>query len=272
MSNLAEERHYEVVKANALIQKTRFSLSVQEQKVVLYLISRIIPEDDNFKLYEFDIKEFCRICGIDGDNGKNYADLKKAIKSLADKSIWITLENGRETLLRWIEKPYIEPKSGTVRIRLDSDMKPFLLQLKERFTHYTLYYVLAMRSKYSIRLYELLKSHEYRKRCEFSIDEFKKIMGAENYKQHVELKRYVLEIALREINEFGDIFVVYELEKTGRKFTKIRFIIKPKTEIRERLDAWIKIEERITPKQVSGQMNLFMPEYARTAETKGAAQ
>ena len=28
------------------------------------------------------------------------------------------------------EKPYIEKNNGTIKIRLDSDMKPFLLQLK----------------------------------------------------------------------------------------------------------------------------------------------
>ena len=34
-----------VRKANALIQKSRFSLTTQQQKVILYLISRISPQD-----------------------------------------------------------------------------------------------------------------------------------------------------------------------------------------------------------------------------------
>ena len=55
-----------------------------------------------------------------------------------DKSVWIKLDEDEETLLRWIEKPYVNKKSGTIKIRLDEDMKPFLLQLKENFTQYEL--------------------------------------------------------------------------------------------------------------------------------------
>ena len=101
---LKELRGKTVVKANELIQKSRFNLSLQQQKIVLYLISQITPYDEDFKLYEFSISEFCRVCGIDETSGKNYQDLKAAIKEIADKSLWITLED-EETLLRWIEKP-----------------------------------------------------------------------------------------------------------------------------------------------------------------------
>ena len=93
-----ELRNNTVIKANELIQKSRFSLSLQQQKVVLYLISQITPFDEDFKLYEFSIVEFCKVCGIDYDSGKNYADLKAAIKEIADKSVWIKTEDDEETL------------------------------------------------------------------------------------------------------------------------------------------------------------------------------
>ena len=119
-------RDNRVTKANELIQKSRFNLSLQQQKIVLYLISQITPYDEDFKLYDFSIPEFCRVCGIDCNNGKNYKDLKTALKEIRDKSIWVTLPDGRETTLAWIEKPYIEPKNGVVQVRLDKDMKPYL--------------------------------------------------------------------------------------------------------------------------------------------------
>lgn len=98
-----EIRNNTVVKANELIQKSRFSLTLQQQKIVLYLISQITMYDEDFKLYEFSIVEFCKVCGIDYESGKNYADLKAAIKEIADKSVWIRLANGKQTLVRWIE-------------------------------------------------------------------------------------------------------------------------------------------------------------------------
>ena len=91
-STYLELRNKTVVKANELIQKSRFNLSLQQQKMVLYLISQISPYDEDFKLYEFSIPEFCRVCGIDMTSGKNYQDLKQAIKEIADKSLWINID------------------------------------------------------------------------------------------------------------------------------------------------------------------------------------
>ena len=118
--NYITVRDKSVVKANDLIQKSRFSLSLLQQKIVLYLISQITAFDTDFKEYEFDIREFCQVCGIDFDNGGNYGYLKEQIKAIADKSLWIKIQD-EETLLRWIEKPYINKKNGTIRIRLDDN-------------------------------------------------------------------------------------------------------------------------------------------------------
>ena len=97
--NYVALREKQVVKANDLIQKSHFSLSLLQQKIVLYLISQIEYTDKEFRLYEFDIREFCKVCGIDFDNGGNYTYLKEQIKEIADKSLWITIED-EETLLR----------------------------------------------------------------------------------------------------------------------------------------------------------------------------
>ena len=91
-----------VFKSNDLIQKSRFNLSLQEQKILLYLISQITPYDEDFQLYEFSVSDFCRICGMSPTAGGNYTELKAAIKSICDKSLWIQLAEGEETLLRWI--------------------------------------------------------------------------------------------------------------------------------------------------------------------------
>jgi plasmid replication initiation protein len=201
------QREYEVVKANTLVQRSKFYLTTQEQKIILYLVSKIKPNDEEFKLYEFSIHEFCNVCEIDYDNGKNYKNIKETLRLLADKSIWVTLDDGRETILRWVERPYIEPQSGIIQIKLDNLMMPYLMQLRDNYTKYSLYFVLAMKSQYSIRLYELLKSYEFRGGCEFDIDDFKKKMGAEKYKQHNDFKRNVLDIAIKEINGHSDISV-----------------------------------------------------------------
>ena len=251
-----------VVKANELIQKSRFNLSLQQQKIVLYLISQITPYDEDFKLYEFSIAEFCRVCGIDYTSGKNYTDLKQAIKEIADKSLWITIED-EETLLRWIEKPYLNKNSGTIKIRLDEDMKPFLLQLKQNFTQYELLWTLHFRSKYTIRLYELIKSihfHELESYTrEFGLDELRRMLGAEKYTTYQTFKSRVLLPAVNEINAYSDKNVEYEPIKSGKAVVRIAFTISTKDAMER-----IKLQSDIEREFGLDQMTLW-----ETLEEKG---
>lgn len=237
-----------VFKGNDLIQKSRFDLSLQQQKVILFIISKIERGDSEFKMYEFSISEFCRVCGIDFANGKNYANLKAAIKGIADRSVWIKLENGTETLLRWIEKPYIDRGSGTIRIRLDRDMKPYLLNLKNNYTRYELFWIISFCSKYTIRFYELINCvhfcdlSSYKK--EFDLDEMKLLLGAEKYRTYQSFKERVLEPCIKEVNEKSDKIASYETVKTGRAITKIILSISTK-DFRERAKLAKEIEGKL---------------------------
>lgn len=223
-------RYNTVIKANSLIQRSRFSLSTQQQKIVLYIISMIEPEDEDFKLYEFKITEFCKVCGIDSQSDI-YNILRTQIKTISDKSLWIELEDGTETIVRWIEKPYIDKHSGTIKIKLDNDMKPYLLQLKEKFTKYELIYTLNFKSKYSIRLYEYLKSIHYHKLKPYTktipIDKFKLLLD-NPYDDFKNFHTRVLQPAQKEINAYSDIIFNYELLRQGRKVVSITITIESK--------------------------------------------
>lgn len=254
-NKIAVLRNQTVVKANDLIQKSRFNLSLQQQKIVLYLISQIKYDDDEFKLYDFSIVDFCRVCGIEIEGGKSYAELKNAIQEIANKSIWVKLENGKETLLRWIEKPYIDGGgSGTIQIKLDNDMKPYLLQLKEKYTRYELIYTLHFRSKYTIRLYELIKSLHYNERDKYSrvfeVEELKKLMGAENYTQTGAFKTWALKPAINEINLYSDKTIHVKELHQGRKITHFKIFIETKPAA-ERLLIRAEIEEEMGFNQLS---------------------
>lgn len=230
--NYIELRNKMVVKANDLIQKSRFDLSLQQQKIILFLISHIEPSDKEFKLYEFSVIDFCQVCGIDYTAGKNYKDIKKAIKEIADKSVWIKTQDDEETLLRWVEKPCINKNSGTIKIRLDEDMKPYLLQLKKNFTQYELIYTLQFKSKYTIRLYELIKSIHYRELEEykrvFKTEDIKELLNGEKYTQYRDFKQRVLIPSIREINENSDKQVFMNEIKKGKKVEYIELLVKTK--------------------------------------------
>lgn len=120
--------------AYELVQESLYSLSLQQQRTVLYLISLLSAYDNNnFELYEFSVQEFYGVCGFDEAKGQGYQDLKDIIKEICDKRIWVTLDNGQKTVLRWIEKVYIDAAAGLVQVQFDKYMMPYLLQLKKTF-------------------------------------------------------------------------------------------------------------------------------------------
>jgi plasmid replication initiation protein len=242
-TKIKETRSYQVVKANELIQKSRFTLKVQEQKIILFLISKIKPEDMELKEHIFKIQDFCTVCGLDAYSGANYTNIKQTLKHLRDKSIWITLADGYEITLSWFDYIKIKKDSGTIIIKISDSMKPYLIQLKNQYTQYELLYILAMKSQYSLRLYEILKSYENFHKHTFEIDELKKRLSAEHYNLFADFQRNVLDIALREINDFSDINVEYKIIKESRRFAKIEFFIEIEKDITERVKTWTRIEE-----------------------------
>jgi len=243
---LQELREYKIVKANELIQRSRFSLTAQEYKIISYLISKIKPNDIEFKHCEFKIGEFCEICGIDQYNGKNFSNIKSAIQKLSDKSLWVKSDDGtKEILFRWIDNAVIDYKSGMVLMIINEFMKPFLLQLKEKFTQYGLYYILPMKSQYSMRLYELLKSREYIGNWKVELGEIKRRLSAENYNRYPDFRRKAIDTALREINDFSDISVSYTVAKQGNKVTHLVFQIRGKTDILERTRTYARIDDAL---------------------------
>lgn len=76
MDEIIESREMFVAKSNALIQRSRYSLTLQQQRILLFLISKIKPTDTPEETYTFSIEEFCKVCGITASTGDYYKTIK----------------------------------------------------------------------------------------------------------------------------------------------------------------------------------------------------
>lgn len=238
-------RENKVTKANALIQKSRYHLSKIEQRVILYIISKISPEDSEFKQYEFNIPDFCRICGLEDIDG-HHKQLKDTLLRLCNSKIWVK-EGKKLFTLGWLAYAEIVEGSGTVAVEIDPRMKPYLLQLQEQFTSYTLAYALAFKSKYSIRLYELLKSIENMDLPpSYTPEQLQDLMDSD-YPRYYDFKKRSLIPAVQEINEYSDIevsFVEEKLKKRGSPVKSITFTVRTRN-VAERVQNRQKIDKRM---------------------------
>ena len=251
------QRHDKVRKSNTLI-RGRHQLSLVEQKIILYLISKIKPSDSDFKLYDFEVREFMRVCGLT-NNGRSYREIKRVLKGLSDKSWEIKLPNGVWTILRWVEKPYIEENSGLVRIRLDRDLKPYLLELRGNFTEFELINCLAFSSKYSIHFYEYICSVHYHELESYtftlSVSELREIMcSGDHYPLWGNFKQRVLDVTTSEINKYSNKKISYQEIKKGREVSGVIFTVTSKDSM-ETLFAHQYIEEILDDKTDTGKKN-----------------
>lgn len=224
-----EIRDKSVVKSNELIQKSRYKLSLPQQKIILYLCSLIQPYDESFKLHTFEIRELCKICGIE-TGGKQYELLKATLKDLGDKSLYIMEDRNTEVLARWLDDVKFINKTS-VAISLDKAMKPYLLHLHENFTKYELIYTLRMKRSATPRLYELLKSYHYNDlkpyTVTFDLEELRMRLDAvqKTYQEYKYFNRYIIEPSVDEINKQTDIKISVTPLKKKRIVYALEFFI-----------------------------------------------
>lgn len=224
---LEEQRAYVVTQHNDFIRKTHYNLTLVEQKVFLYLVSRIRPEDTEFDWYSFTIEELCKVFGYN-NSGKNYNQLKKALKALRDKSLWLNVGEWEEAV-GWLHRVRLSPRSGVVEIKFNDVLKPYLLGLRKNFTPFQLENILVMRSVHCILIYELLLSYSRPGEPRdfiISVDRLKGFLQvSENYEDYNNFKRRVLEPSLKQINGYTDLQVTMKPIRQGRFIRDLQFIL-----------------------------------------------
>lgn len=222
---MATQNNQLVVKSNKLIE-ARYRLSVQEQRAILFLVSKIKPEDEDFKDYIFPVSEFVEVVQSIGTQA--YKEIKNISEKLQTKVFTIKEPDG--TLqISWLSSAKYFDNQGIVRFRFDPALKPYLLQLKKHFTAYQLHNIIQLRSKYSVRLYELLKQYQsVGERC-FELYDLQKTIGIEERNiQYGDFKR-ILEIARKELKAKTDLSFKYRPIKRSRKVVRLHFTIQVNT-------------------------------------------
>lgn len=216
------EKNYWVAKSNELIN-AKYKLSLEEQKIILVLASTIQPEDDELKAYNFRIESFMKLLGV--NNARKYTEVPKITKKLMSKVLEVKKDN-KITQFHWLSFAEYEKGTGCVTLKFTPELKPYLLRLKKLYTSYRLQNILTLTSKYSLRIYEILKSHEYKKEICLSVNELKyKFEIQDEYQRYNDFKKYVILAAQKEINEKTDIKFDFEEIKKGRKIVEIKFLI-----------------------------------------------
>ena len=218
-----------VVKSNKVVEAS-YMLSLAEQRVLLCCIAQIDSKAELTEDYKFEVtvSGISELVGI--HNGSSmYRDLKVASEKLYERSVIINdpdPDNPKivQRKTRWISGIDYIPGEAKVVLRFAVGIIPYLTQLSREFTQYKLTHVASFESVYSIRLYELLAQWLSAGEREIEVDWFKRQFQVEDkYKRVIDLKKRVIEPAIKEINEYSNFWVKFEQKKTGKTITHFKF-------------------------------------------------
>lgn len=222
-----KEKNKNLRQSNFLIE-ARYKLTLQEFRIITIIMSMISQNDEDFKEYKINLSDIRNLLDITSDN--LVPELKKATKGLLSKPL-VILSDNKTIQMNWISSAKYEKGKTYVIVKLDPELKPYLLKIKSYYTEFELQELLSLKSFYSSRIYELMKQFTptIPKRT-FDVDELQEILGC-NYPNYGNFKDRVLKSAILEINNKTGLAIDFEEKKQGKKVVKIIFNIRVKSKL-----------------------------------------
>ena len=263
---------YYVAMANKLISG-KSSLDVKSAKLIRTTIMQIKKDDTEIYPYEISIKQFAELIDLKSTSDL-YRDVKKTCEELLKQIVVIGDKNDPKKAwkaFQWVS--YCEYRDGYVYIKLNEELKPYLVGLKQYYTQYHLQNILVMKSAYSIRIYELimmeLKNTSPRPGNPLEItimmdvlrratDTEKKLLKSNDFKKRV------IDPAQKEINNLFWLFKISEVRPVKRSRSIVGYTFKIESrnkELSPEKQEYIQkvlhnARERDNPKDIDNQIHM----------------
>ena len=199
------------------------------QKNIMYMVQSMLgPDDAPDKGYIIKVRDIMAVT----DNVNLYKNLQQATESMMQKIMSIPV-NGNLLQVAPFSSVLYNYGQGTITIRIDSQLRPFLFNLDTKFTTFGREDAMNMSSRYAKRLYEMLSQWKSIGVMKITVQELKQRLKLynldtkeEQYQVWAEFKRRVLEPAVAEINTDTDLSVKYYPEREQRKVYLLKWTIK----------------------------------------------
>lgn len=213
----------DVVKANELVN-TRFSLGLEEQRILLACVAQIDSkaELNTGTVFEVQVQEIADLVG-ETNSSHIYKKLEKAALRLRKSSFYTKTETGYKER-GWCDEVEYFTGQGRIQLTFHKNVLQYLTKLERQFTKYKLKDVAKFTNCYSLRVYELLAQWQGRGTREIKVRELREMLCLENkYLLMAEFKRNVIKKAVDDINKHSNLTVRVGTRKVGREIVSFQF-------------------------------------------------
>jgi len=231
-----------VVKSNRLVEAS-YRLTLAEQRIILLAITEArrtqkgLSEENLLMVRAVDYAAMFEI-----PENLAYEQVREAAKTLFRRYVVfyeLNPNTGKTDMVevRWVSSVKYLDGEGTIQFRFAHEMVPHITRLEARFTRYKLEKVAGMSSIYAIRLYELLVQWGSVGKREIELQWLKKVLSLEKeYPSIKDFKKWVIDVAVAQINEHSDLTASYTQRKTGRTVSHFIFTFAPKEQAQPQQD------------------------------------
>jgi len=225
-----------VKKANYLIPYHE-ALSKPAQLLASFLVACVNQRTKTLKgvidlpVMEFNYREIRNALNADGKTRVSKVNDVFELGIELQRAVLFYAGERQKKTVTWIIEQALDEDTNLFTYTMHPKLSYYLLNLEREFTTY-LYYCRICLNSNAMKLYEILKMYEYLGKVELDLEEdLKKPLGLTGrYKKYYELRRWVIDVAQKEFDQYTDISFTYEpKKKKGKKVVSIEVTITANT-------------------------------------------
>lgn len=219
------------LEANRLFRETHQRIGRLEENSLLFYLLKFCKAEGNHIFVCLSMSQIAGFPNMPADVDV----IKEILRRVHSYCFWVTQADeesgeGRQILTSWIHEVTYDQAAAQFTIELSQSLYPYIICLHQRFQTMATVSLPAhvlLKSKYSNRLFELLRVHETVQELPLTLAQLRYLMDVDEGKleRWVDLKRRVIEPAVEEVNQTKFFHVTYEPIKEGRSVARVRFCI-----------------------------------------------
>ncbi len=226
-------------KSNYLIEAS-YKLTLAQLRVTYLGISKLFTAKPlslqrTQRIYA---REYADVFGV--DLSVAYKHIRDASDELL-RTLITTRKNADGTLIKnkrhrkhqWLSEAVYADKEGFVDITFHDKMGQYLTVLGKRYAELNFERLHGVQSVYTARLWEMLIQYKKEGERFIMMDDFRKWFQLENrYKMYSDLKKRVINPAIKELEDKANLIISWDEIKKGRKVVGFSFVFEENQQLR----------------------------------------
>lgn len=194
----------------------RYEMSETEKNILYMVVAQVKPEDPESKKYQVSVNQMAEINGSTRLKMEGY---RQATRKLMTRVFETTLLDGDFLQASFITSARYKKGTDIIEIGLSTEVRPFYVDLNQRYTKIQLAAAISLNSAYAKRIYELLCMYKNMKDKTFrsNLTDLKTMLwvidnktGKDSYSNWTRFEKNVLDVAQKEINGHTDLSFNYK--------------------------------------------------------------